>query len=148
MSLSGNVPIQQSPLIKVPIQVSGYFSYILVGDNVDKTIRPHHMTIDHQKQSLHYFQIYAAKDRIDLRNFHNDRPIRNDPSLPLSTFLPNVEDCSVLQANYAILMGREVIKRLSYFKIFADCIPMHILHKHSDEMSRKSELVSMHVNNV
>ena len=39
--------------------------YKLVGDNIDKVVKPRHMRIDHQAKSLHYFHSYAVKDRID-----------------------------------------------------------------------------------
>ena len=35
-------------------------TYIIVGDNVDKTVSPRDMRVDNQVQSLHYFQSYAA----------------------------------------------------------------------------------------
>lgn len=111
---------------------------------MDKTIRPHRMTIDHQVQSIHYFQFYGAQDRIDFRDLSNENPIAKVLDLPLTTFLPNLEDCAMLRDNYATLIGREVVRKLKYFEIFADCVPQHILHKHSEAMSRKSQLVSGH----
>ena len=111
---------------------------------MDKTIRPRHMTMERQNQSIHYFQIYAAQDRIDFRGFSNDVPIKKDLNLPLSFFLPTVDDSNMLRQNYATLIAREVVRKLPYFsKIFGDCVPMHIHHKYSDDMCKKSELVSV-----
>ena len=36
----------------------------IVGDNIDKTVRPRHMRSDRQAESLHYFHSYAVKDRV------------------------------------------------------------------------------------
>ena len=100
------------------------------------------MTIDHQSQSLHYFHFYAALDRIDFHHLCNDKPIADVSTLPLTTFLPNKQDSSALRNNYAILLGRELVRSIPFFSDFKDCIPAHISHKYSEEMSRKSTVVS------
>ncbi len=41
-------------------------SFKLVGDNIDKEVKPRDMRSDHQTKSLHYFHSYAVLDRIDL----------------------------------------------------------------------------------
>lgn len=46
----------------VQLQSTGYK---IVGDNIDKNIRASFQRIDHQTKSVHYFHIFAAKDRID-----------------------------------------------------------------------------------
>lgn len=117
-------------------------TYILGGDNVDKTVSPRYMNIDKQRQSLHYFQILAVLDRIDFHHLSNDKPIGEVSTLPISTFLPDRDDCRSLRSNYAILLGRELVKSIPYFKDFADCIPIHIKHMYSQEMSQKSVVVS------
>lgn len=119
----------------------GTFSYILVGDNLDKNVHPRFMTVDHQTQSLHYFHVFAALDRIDFHHLSNCNPICKVSDLPLTTFLPNAEDCSVLRKHYAILLGRELVKSVPYFQCFHELIPSHIPHKYSNEMSRKSTIV-------
>ena len=58
-------------------------SYILVGDNIDKTVTAGHMTMDHQSQSLHYFHCYAALDQINFHDLNNSSPIGNVDTLPL-----------------------------------------------------------------
>lgn len=126
------------PSCTVPDDGFGCYSYILVGDNIDKTIRARNMTMDHQNQSLHFFHCYAALDRI---NFTNAIPLGQPADLPLSIFLPDLADCTKLRENYTILIGREVVKKLTYFKIFEKCLPKHIPHAHSQEMSRKSTVV-------
>ena len=41
------------------------YGHKLVGDNLDKTVKPRDMCVDHLPQSLHYFNIYAVLDTID-----------------------------------------------------------------------------------
>lgn len=50
----------------------GTFAYIIVGDNLDKTVKPRHTSSDHQSQSLHYFHSYVAMDRINFMHLSND----------------------------------------------------------------------------
>ena len=38
----------------------------IVGDNIDKNVRPRHQTMEKQTQSLHYFNCFACLDRVDL----------------------------------------------------------------------------------
>ena len=48
-------------------------TYRIVGDNIDKNIKPRNMTSDHQTRSLHYFHAYAVRDRIDLSSPRRDQ---------------------------------------------------------------------------
>ena len=133
----GEVTEETSPTARI----SGYLTYILVGDNWDKNILASHMSMVHQSQSLHYFHCYGALDRIDFNHLSNDVAIGDVSKLPVSTFLLNVDDCSQLKDNYAILIGQEVTKKLSFFKIFDDCTPKQITHEYSQIMGTKSKLV-------
>ena len=38
----------------------------IVGDNIDKIVRPSNQRVDHQTRSYHYFHSFAVLDRIDL----------------------------------------------------------------------------------
>ncbi len=95
------------------------------------------MSIDNQTQSLHHVQWYILQDRVSHRNLSNSQPIGDVSKLPLSSFLLNKEKCNNMRDNYATLIGRVIISKLSYFeKPFKDCVPKHITHKYSEEMSQ------------
>ena len=117
-------------------------SYAIVGDNVDKTINPRFMTFEHQRQSLHYFHSYAVLDRVNCADLPSGAPAGDIKSLSFAAFLPTPEDCSVIRYNYSVLLGRVLVEKLSFFKKFQDCIPKHLVHQHSEEMKKKSEVVS------
>ena len=119
-------------------------TYLIVGDNLDKTINPRYMTFEHQRQSLHYFHSYAVLDRVNCADLPSDVPVGDVKSLSFAAFLPTPEDCSVIPHNYSVLLGRVLIEKLSFFKKFRDCIPKHIIHEHSSEMKKKSTVVSTH----
>ena len=110
---------------------------------MDKTISPRYMRSDHQRQSIHYFHMYAALDRVNAVDLPADHLVGDISTTPLSAFLPSPADCKVLRANYAVLLGRIVVKKLAFFKVFEDCVVNHITHKHSDVMKQKSVIVSI-----
>ena len=88
-----------SPLLK---------SFIIVGDNIDRTIRSRDMRVDHQTQSLLYLNSYCALDRVDLTgiSIHSNCKLLGDiMSIPTSAFLPTVEDCTQLKDNYIVLVA-------------------------------------------
>lgn len=119
-------------------------TYTLVGDNLDKTISPRYMRSDNQRQSIHYFHMYAALDRVNAVDLPADHPVGDISTTPLSAFLPSPADCKVLRENYAVLLGRSVVKKLAFFRVFEDCVDRHITHKHSDVMKQKSVIVSVY----
>ena len=58
----------------------GWFGFKIVGDNIDKTVKPRHETLHQRSQSLHYFHAYAVRDRIDF-SFLSAEPSQLNPSL-------------------------------------------------------------------
>ena len=110
-------------------------TYILVTNNLDKSINPRFMTSENQHQSLHYIHSYAVLDRVNCFHLPYDAPVGDIKELGPSTFLPSAEDSFALRHNYSVLLSRVIVKRLPFFEIFKDCVNSHILHEHSDEMS-------------
>lgn len=59
------------------------------------------------------------------------------------------EEKKSILSNYIILISRVLIENMSYFHLtFSDLIIPHIRHEHSQEMSKESEVVSVHQLNV
>ena len=125
-----------SPSISIPC------TYVIVGDNLDKTISPRYMRSDHQKQSIHYFHMYASLDRVNAIDLPADHPVGDISTTPLTEFLPSPADCKVLLENYAVFLGHVVVKKLLFFIVFEDCVGSHVTHKHSEVMKQKSVIVS------
>lgn len=104
--------------------VEGPCSFIIIGDNLDKTVKPRDMRVDHQVQSLHYFHSYAALDRVDFSGLSTETVARKPDdimAIPTSAILPTAEDCTTLRSNYTVLVARTVADRLPYFKCLKDC---------------------------
>uniref|UniRef100_A0A1X7UEC2 Uncharacterized protein n=1 Tax=Amphimedon queenslandica TaxID=400682 RepID=A0A1X7UEC2_AMPQE len=43
-------------------------TFKLVGDNVDKFIKPRHETLDRSAKLLHYFHCFAVRDTVNIKN--------------------------------------------------------------------------------
>ena len=113
----------------------------IVGDNLDININPRHQTMTNQTKSLHCFQSYAVKDRINLSNYCDIPPSIKPTEDILFSFLPSDIDKTSIISNFAFLWTRILIEYLPEFRKFKDDIPKHIIHQHYDEMSTKSSVV-------
>ena len=119
-------------------------SFIIVGDNLDKTVSPRDMRLDSQVQSLHYFNSFAALDRIDTSHLGLESSVQSAKdimAIPLSAFVPTHTDCTSIRSNYIVLAARVITEQIPYFKFLNGCVP-NITHAHSAELVRKSETVS------
>ena len=51
-------------------------AFKIVGDNIDKYVKPREMRLDAQSKSMHYFNFYAVKSRVDVSK------LPDEPCLP------------------------------------------------------------------
>ena len=116
--------------------------FVVVGDNVDKKVKPRYMTSDNQSKDLHYFHLYALKDRIDLSEASED-PLNLNPDAVLATLIPTDDDIKEMISNFRVLIARQLIQHFPYFQQhFSDVVEEHIPHPHQAEMKEISEVVS------
>ena len=76
----------------------------IVGDNVDKNIRPSFQRCDRQTKSLHYFHSFAVKDRVDFQTLSDATPI--NPPIDSSKLLPSSEDIAMFKSDAEVLVAR------------------------------------------
>ena len=114
----------------------------IVGDNIDKTVKPRHIRFDRQASSLHYFHSYAVKDRVNFANQSGSLP--DPPNAPdLLSMLPNDNDISVMKHLFEIHVSRITVEHIPFMKsAFGDIVEWHIQHKYYEEMGKKSDTVS------
>ena len=91
-------------------------SYKLVGDNIDKEVRPRDLRSDHQTRSLHYFHTYAVKDRVDLSDICDKQRMVDLSDIQLTDLLPNADDEKELLANFGFLVFRVLKKHTLFFQ--------------------------------
>lgn len=117
-------------------------TYKLVGDNIDKTVRPRHMRSDNQVRSLHYFHLYGVRDRIDLSDFEDKPSCLSAEDIDVTTVLPTTKDEATLKGLFGIHVARVLKKHMPFFSTFGKHLERHIEHEYTSEMSQKSEVVS------
>ena len=114
----------------------------IVGDNIDKHVKPREMRHDVQAQSLHYFNSYAVKDRLPTAQLEDKSSLPDFSSFDPSKLMPSTADDKLIQKNFTILISRVLKKNFPFFEKFATSVPKHIKHKFYKELSKKSEVVS------
>ena len=98
-------------------------------------MKPRYRRIDHGTDSLHFFHIYAVKDRIKLSSVPDSpSPSISIPvsELPIETLLPSESDYQGLLSNFSVLISRVLVSKLKYFsETFHDVVTNHITQKYS-----------------
>ena len=61
----------------------------IVGDNLDKTVRPRRQRFDERTKSLHYFNTMAILDRVDMSRFSDERSAFSRSSFSLESLFPS-----------------------------------------------------------
>lgn len=97
-------------------------TFKIVGDNIDKNMRPRDMITDHQVRSLHYFHSYTVCDRLDLSDTSKEVPVPDVPSLNVQNLLPTSSDESCMTENFSILIARTLVKYVPYFEKLGPCL--------------------------
>lgn len=131
------------PLPKGYTHGSLWFGLKILGDNLDKTVRPRDMRSNHQSQSLHYFNLCAVRDRIDFSVFSGESSTIDLSKLDMSVFLPSTADMDALRSNFTILISRILCQYFPSLFEYSSSVAQHIKHKYSQEMSSKSHVVSL-----
>ena len=80
------------------------YSYKIVGDNVDKNVRPSLQRHEIQGQSLHHFHAYAARSRVSVSSLSDIPPITPIPDP--SRLIPSEEDLSCIREEMSVLLSR------------------------------------------
>ena len=125
---------------------SSYTQFLddLVGDTIDKNIKPRDMRSDHQTKSLHYFHLYtyAVRDRIDLYKYEDNPSLPDIAPINTDQLLPSEEEAQNLRSHFAMNIARVLKKHMKFFKQFGSGLEWRIWHEYYAEMSKKSEVVS------
>ena len=119
-----------------------WYGFKLVGDNIDKNVRPRHQTLQRQTQSFHYFNSYAIKDRLDLSAMSDNPSTQDVEAIDVYTILPSAEDHEEILKNFAIIARRIIVKYIPAFEKIPGLTKEHISHCFCTEMSKQSKVVS------
>ena len=116
--------------------------YRIVGDNIDFLIQRRFQTIEHTNQSIYWTQRYAVLDRVNDPSLDNTNPQKPVKEVQLVNLLSVKEVQEGFKRNCVVLVSRVIPKYVSAFKHMKDVVTYHIAHPHSEEMEKKSEIVS------
>ena len=123
-------------------------TYKLTGDNLDKNVKPTDYRVDSQTNSLHFFQTYAVRDRIDLSSYDDTPPVVDESNINTKTLLPSESDYEQLTRNFSHHVARVLKEYMPSFSSFGSGLERHIRHRYYEEMSQKSEVVSCVSKNI
>ncbi|XP_065912205.1 uncharacterized protein [Dysidea avara] len=119
-----------------PIEGSCY-GFAIVGDNIDKNVRPSFQREDSKTKSLHYFHSYAVKNRVDISSL-SDTPSSN--MISPDKILPSAMDFQALIKDFQVLVSRMLVQHMERFREEKHCVEWHIPSRYSKEMSAESEV--------
>jgi hypothetical protein len=103
-----------------------HFSFCrIVGDNIDYYIQAGIQSKENKNQSIHWTQQYAILD--------------THPQKALSCFQTTMFRKDLRET----LVSRVITKHLKCFQHVNDAVIWHIEHPHSEEVSKKSNIVSL-----
>jgi len=119
-----------------------YPTFKIVGDNLDKHVKPRDMQIDAQASTLHYFNMYAVRDRLDTSQLADTLSTPDPSTIQVEHLLPNEADYRALFSNFSIIVCPILKKYMPFFAKFGSGVEKHIRHVYYKEMSKKSEVVS------
>ena len=116
----------------------------LVGDNIDKTIKPRDMRINNQANSVHYFNVYAVRDRINFSHLSSNAGMISPEDIKFDAYYPSSDDDNKLLLNFEILVTRILVKHLPGMEKLSNKVTDLISHKYSSNMTQKSKVVCSH----
>ncbi len=115
--------------------------YSFTGDNVDMILKPRQMMKGNQNKDYHMFQYVAYENRISANHLSDEKPIADICKLPLTTFLPSVQEQEILAEELATLVGHKWAEHIPALEWFEDYLPDNIYHKHMDDVTKKTNKV-------
>ena len=116
--------------------------YRLNLDNLDYYTKVRHMTEEHQNTLNHYIQVMAVRDRVNCEHLSDIEPIGNLHLLDSNAFIPSATDISTLRKDIIQAVALTAVGKIDALKCFSDCVAESFSHEYSDEMSKKSVVVS------
>lgn len=116
--------------------------FVLVSDNIDKSVNARHQTMESRNRSPHYFNSYAVLDRCDFSHLPDCESPADRSSYDMNCLLPSEDDFEAILLQFAVLVGRMLTTNIPGFEKYK-LLCSRITHKYSTEMKRKSDVVSL-----
>lgn len=114
-------------------------SFKIILDNIDLHILTRDMTCDRQNRDIHWVNHSAVKNRVTIGDDAKEQT--NILKLNNYQLLPSATDHDKLRKDFIHLVSCIIVKHIPCMQFLQEICPLHIPHKYSVEMSRKSEKV-------
>ena len=106
--------LKQNTLLSPHSKMNTHFTYgyKLVGDNVDKNVKPSLQRFEMRSQSLHYFHSFAVRDCVPIEALSHSSPVHSAITIaPIPTpdpqkLLPTPDDMHYIKDEMCILLSR------------------------------------------
>ena len=108
------------------------------GDNLDFRVSTHEMRMNVKSKDFHFFASDFTPDRINLSKYNDHGSIGNPNNVTVENFLPSAEEKKMYRESLKYILAREMVAFSEKFSWMKMCIPDHIPHELSEEMSQKS----------
>ncbi|KAH3696267.1 hypothetical protein DPMN_083732 [Dreissena polymorpha] len=112
----------------------------VLGDNLDITIAPTHMTKDNQRKSLHWFLTMVKQRRVTYEDLHIEGPVPEQPCvtmIPSYKWLPSEENI-----NFKFHVACVLMKYVDVFKPLIDSYPEYISNIFLEFTKQKSVILN------
>ena len=77
--------------------------YVIVGDNIDKNVRPSFQRTDRKTESWHCFHSYAVYNRVNISKLSDSMP---SGEVSVTSVLPNKQDLQRIFEDFEVLISR------------------------------------------
>ena len=104
------------------------------------------MTKTKQHKDYHLYNIMAYKNRVSGNEHSDEGPTADVKELPLTEYLPNDQDNKHYIEEFTHLIAWVWVKHVPALSWWEEHMPTHIPHDHEEEMKKKTERVSIHIN--
>ena len=118
--------------------------FSLIWDNVQKLVRAKHQNSDKQNKMKLWAMCLAAKNRVPYKG-PSDVTTKAAKDIPLKQFVLSNEDWEEFKAYMMVLVQRVLVDHIPHLQQFKHVPPEHVLHEYSEEMGKKSEIVSFYL---
>lgn len=142
-----NLMDELSKLHTVPLHkwIQDGIVFKFIGDNLDKQRRVRDYRSDHQGELLHMYSLLVSHSRTPAPELVHTGKLSELTEIPNETFLPQSRDIQAMKENLVVLVSRILVQYFPALSFLSKVVPKHILHRYSQKMAKKSEVVVLDV---
>ena len=115
-------------------------SFKIILNNIDLNISTRDMTSERQNRDIHWVNHSAVRNRVT--SYDSSKRQTNISELDNCTILPSIYDHEKIRKDYIHLVNKVIVWHIPCLNFLQPVCPLHIPHKYTAEMSKKSEKVS------